>query len=384
MVSFTRPNLGFIEYQIVILESPQNQPVRIEIDSKLMGMTSNLRVEEDPRVGSKFSQHPYTITRQESTDQGAAFTIATKRSRLAAAVRVWNEISIPGEPLSAHRENETLINRWSGLIAPSQAVTLRKYMAYGMAPETEGDRLWDLLKDELDRGIKVGFSNLQKEQEEFLSNFWASADVEIEGDPAIQQALRFNIFHILQSSGRNGNTSIAAKGLTGEGYEGHYFWDTEINVCPLLTYTAPELARNLLTFRHSILNQARSRASLMSEQGALFPWRTINGEETSAYYPAGTAQYHINADIVYAMEKYCAASEDRQFPYGPHLGSRGRDIPPLVFPGTLRKGRKIQDRRCHGTGRVYGGGERLYPLRPGNRNLSPGRFVPSERTLALR
>ncbi len=319
MVSFARPNVGLTEYRVTIVESPQNRPVHVLIDSKLKGTVSNLKAEEDPRVGSKFSQHPYTITRLESDDRGAALAVATKRSRLAAVVRVKNEISLPGEPFLHQSENETLVNRWSGQLAPAQSVTLYKYMAYGMAPDSEADRLWDRLQDELERGMEAGPAQLMKEQEEFLSAFWDWADVEIDGDPAIQQALRFNIFHILQSSGRDGRTSIAAKGLTGEGYEGHYFWDTEIYICPLLTYTVPELARNLLTFRYSILDRARSRAALMSEKGALFPWRTIDGEETSAYYPAGTAQYHINADIVYAMEKYCAASGDQGFLFGPAL-----------------------------------------------------------------
>mgnify|MGYP000541346630 CR=1 FL=1 len=122
-----------------------------------------------------------------------------------------------------------------------------------------------------------------------------------------------DLFHILQASARAEGAGVPAKGLTGLGYEGHYFWDTEMYVAPFLTYTAPRVARNLLKFRFSMLEAARERAREVNQRGALFPWRTINGEEASAYYAAGTAQYHINADIVHAIRKYVAISGDEAF-----------------------------------------------------------------------
>jgi alpha,alpha-trehalose phosphorylase len=128
-----------------------------------------------------------------------------------------------------------------------------------------------------------------------------------------QQAIRFNLFHILQASARADETGVAAKGVTGLAYEGHYFWDTEIYVLPFLTYTSPSIAKNLLTFRYKMLPQARARARQLGHRGALFPWRTISGEEASAYYAAGTAQYHINADIMYAVRKYVRATGDERF-----------------------------------------------------------------------
>ena len=121
------------------------------------------------------------------------------------------------------------------------------------------------------------------------------------------------MFQILQASARTDGLGIPAKGLTGSGYEGHYFWDTEIYVLPFLIYTSPQIARNLLKFRHAMLDQARQRAAEVNQKGALFPWRTISGEEASAYYAAGTAQYHINADIIYALKKYVEATGDKEF-----------------------------------------------------------------------
>jgi alpha,alpha-trehalose phosphorylase len=129
----------------------------------------------------------------------------------------------------------------------------------------------------------------------------------------VQQAIRFNLFHIIQAAGRADTTGVAAKGLTGQAYEGHYFWDTEIYVMPFLIYTNPRIAKNLLSFRYRMLDKARARARELSINGAMFAWRTINGEEASAYYAAGTAQYHINADIMYALKKYVNATGDEEF-----------------------------------------------------------------------
>lgn len=119
----------------------------------------------------------------------------------------------------------------------------------------------------------------------------------------------------MQASGRAEGTGIPAKGLSGQAYEGQYFWDTEIYLLPFLIYTAPRIARNLLKFRYQILDKARQRARELNQKGALFPWRTINGEEASAYYAAGTAQYHINADIAYAIKKYVEITGDTDFLY---------------------------------------------------------------------
>jgi alpha,alpha-trehalose phosphorylase len=129
----------------------------------------------------------------------------------------------------------------------------------------------------------------------------------------MQRAIRVNLFHILQASARAESSGVPAKGLTGQAYEGQYFWDTEIYLLPFLIYTSPQTAKNLLRFRYGMLDQARARATELGHRRALFPWRTISGEEASAYYAAGTAQYHINADISYAVRKYVNATGDREF-----------------------------------------------------------------------
>ncbi len=124
-----------------------------------------------------------------------------------------------------------------------------------------------------------------------------------------------------QASARTQEQGIAAKGVTADGYEGHYFWDTEVYVLPFLAATQPDLARKLLRFRWKLLPMARDRAAMLNQRGALYPWRTINGEEASAYYAAGTAAYHINAAVAFAIERYMDATDDLDF-----LADEGAEI----------------------------------------------------------
>ncbi|MGM0603491.1 MAG: glycoside hydrolase family 65 protein [Bacillota bacterium] len=158
-----------------------------------------------------------------------------------------------------------------------------------------------------------GFESLKQEQAEFMSGYWQDVDVKIDGDEALQQAFRFNAFHILQSAGKNGRTSVAAKGISGEYYEGHYFWDTESYILPFYSFQRPEVARNLLIYRYNTLDKAKRNAKRMRLKGVLFPWRTINGEEASGFFMGSTVQYHINADIAYAVNLYYQVSRDREF-----------------------------------------------------------------------
>jgi alpha,alpha-trehalose phosphorylase len=314
LVSLNRDTIGALEYQCTLLESPDNQPVDVRLECPLEALASNRKAEKDPRVGSKFSRHPYRMSALNADAQRAELVLETHNSALAAAILLHHEILPQSKLQASHRIMEhSVLHSWEGKLEPGASCTLYKYFSYTMGQAGQEEVLHHQNAQALDTAVQAGFATLAQEQYEYLRDFWSRADIQIGGDPGIQQAIRFNIFHILQSSGRRGNTSIAAKGLTGEGYEGHFFWDTEIYVCPLFTYTQPEIARNLLEYRYAILDKARQRARTMTEAGALFPWRTIDGEETSAYYPAGTAQYHINADIVYAMEKYCQASGDRAF-----------------------------------------------------------------------
>jgi alpha,alpha-trehalose phosphorylase len=201
-------------------------------------------------------------------------------------------------------------------------IQLTKYMVYHTSHTACAEELCGRAEWTLDRVVGQGFRQLLAAQEQYMHDFWRRSDVRIKdikqdrmkrSTVEIQQAIRFNLFHMLQAAARAEDTGVPAKGLTGQAYEGHYFWDTEIYLLPFLIYTSPRIARNLLAFRYKMLPQARARAKELGHRGAMFPWRTINGEEASAYYAAGTAQYHINADIMYALRKYVQATGDEAF-----------------------------------------------------------------------
>ena len=197
------------------------------------------------------------------------------------------------------------------VLNPGETLTLERSICYTATAAGEADR-WEETAA-LARSAPV-FDALCAEQRACLDAFWDRAGIVIEGDDALLQGLRFNLFHLFQSVGRDGRRNIAAKGLTGEGYEGHTFWDTEAYILPVFLYTEPTLARRLLEYRYAILPKARERARIMGHpRGALYAWRTIDGEECSAYFPAGTAQYHINGDVAHAVWEYWQATEDLDF-----------------------------------------------------------------------
>ena len=195
---------------------------------------------------------------------------------------------------------------------PGVPIRLTKFAAYhtsrSVAPEVLVDRATRVLW----RAVSSGFDELVASQRAIIDDFWERSDVEVDGDPRVQQAVRWNLFQLFQATARAEGSGVPAKGLTGSGYEGHYFWDIETFVFPFLCYTEPRIAKNLLRFRHGQLAKARERARELNLSGALFPWRTIAGEEASAYYQAGTAQYHLDADIAYALKRYVDVTGDRR------------------------------------------------------------------------
>jgi alpha,alpha-trehalose phosphorylase len=238
----------------------------------------------------------------------------TKRSRLRMAAGMDHIIEIPDtstEDIEAAGDlaRYTLAAR----IPPGGSLKLVKFLAYGWSSRRSDAAVRDQVEAALATAKLAGWERLLREQRELLDQHWDEADVEIEGDDELQQAVRVGMFHVLQAGLRAERQSIPAKGLTGPGYDGHTFWDTEAYVLPVLTYTAPDAVRDALRWRHSTLEMARERARVLGRSGAAFPWRTIRGEETSGYWPAGTAAFHINADIADAVIRYYNATLDDDF-----------------------------------------------------------------------
>lgn len=316
LVSFANKNLFAIKYEITSSDFSGQITLRSAIDPQAPKDEDDGEPRYGAAVASVAGEHLCLLTVEQGEDF-SAMVHRTQNSHLVLVTAVENEV-VSGSGNRIRGEAATKDGRAEQVykieIKPGKTVTLIKYGVYFSSRDYAEVDLLPLAKAALKEARKLGFDGLCVEHKEYLSDFWHYADVEITGNDALQLGVRFNQFHLLQSIGRDGKTSIAAKGLTGEGYGGHVFWDAETYTLPFYLYTRPEIARKMLEYRYHTLNKARERAREMSHlKGALYAWRTIAGEECSAYFPGGTAQYHINADIAYAIKQYYEATGDEEF-----------------------------------------------------------------------
>jgi alpha,alpha-trehalose phosphorylase len=320
LVSFPNRHVAAISYCVTVL----NAQAFVVLSSEMAANQSSARGdEEDPRLARAFLGRVLHPRANYSKDRRIVLCHGTEQSHLTLTCATDHalETSCPHSYKLAHTADFGQIA--FTLEAQSGCpIRLTKYMVYHSSQTASPEELCGRAEWTLDRVVSQGFGQLLAAQEQYMDDFWGRSDVQIKNiredrikrsTVEIQQAIRFNLFHILQASARAEETGVPAKGLTGQAYEGHYFWDTEIYLLPFLTYTSPRIARNLLAFRYKMLPRARARARELGHRGAMFPWRTISGEEASAYYAAGTAQYHINADIMYALRKYVQATGDEAF-----------------------------------------------------------------------
>ncbi len=306
--SFERKELMVFHFEITPLDGSGT----ILCTSTLNGDVQNLIAKDDPRVGSHFHNPPLSFLDAFHENYLGVLIQKTQNTGFAL-VSVMDHCFSQDRDINhrVHQSEQMLQSDFEIDRSKGSKLTLTKFVCYCSSKDTEERTVLDRAKQVIHSAKETGIQELMREQKKYFQNYWSRSDIEIVGDPHIQQALRFNQLHLIQSTGRDGKTNIPSKGLTGEGYGGHYFWDTEIYVLPYFLYTHPWIARNLLLYRISILDQAKIRAREMGHsRGALFPWRTIGGEESSAYFPAGTAQYHINADIAYALKLYMEATDD--------------------------------------------------------------------------
>ncbi len=235
-----------------------------------------------------------------------------------------------------------------------QPLRLVKLLAYGWSSQRTLPSVRDQVEAALSSAKRTGWDGLRRSQREYLDDVWDRADVELDGDPALQQAVRFSFFHVLQAAARAEQRAIPAKGLTGRGYDGHSFWDMDTFTVPVLTYTVPDAAADALRWRHSTLDLAEARAHELRLEGAAFPWRTIRGQECSGYWPAGTAALHVNADIADAVRRYLFATQDEAFEAGPALELLVATARLWRSVGHHDVDRRLPDRRRDRARRVHG------------------------------
>ncbi|HEY7137611.1 MAG TPA: glycosyl hydrolase family 65 protein [Acidimicrobiia bacterium] len=313
LVSFVQRAIVAICYDV----EPIDDPARLVVQSSLVANEPVPGQVDDPRAGAAL-RAPLVCDFHSHHDLEAALGHHTRRSHLRTAAAMDHVVDGPA-PIETSAESEPDLARatFSTLLEPGQTVRVVKFLAYGWSAERSMPALRDQVDAALAAARQTTWDGLRAEQRRYLDDVWARADVEVEGDAVVQQALRYALFQVVQAGARAEQRAIPAKGLTGRGYDGHTFWDMEMYALRVLTYVAPDAARDALRWRHSTLDIARAHARDLRLGGAAFPWRTIRGEECSGYWPAGTAAFHINADIADAVRRYIIATGDAEFEHGP-------------------------------------------------------------------
>ncbi|ACA85729.1 glycoside hydrolase family 65 protein [Shewanella woodyi] len=303
-------------YQI----EPVNFTGKLSVTSYITADYLDSNSNDDPRVGNLSNQEQLTLMGSASTldfsyrihqlDSPKSLVIAADRHEFYQSQLI--ESSAVNEASSLGTRFDLMLNDTGAEFTKYSVFHCNQRQCHQQkcsVIETS-----DQIKEALSRSALLGYLEHQQQHRAIMEEFWENSDIQITGEAEHQIAIRLNMLHLNMSAGRNGKSNIAAKGLTGPGYNGHYFWDSEIYITPYFIYTQPHIAKGLLSYRYSGLTQAKQRAQeLGHSKAALFPWRTIGGEECSSYFPAGTAQYHINSAIAYAVKHYFSATKDWEF-----------------------------------------------------------------------
>ncbi|WP_298838780.1 glycoside hydrolase family 65 protein [Clostridium sp.] len=305
LTSFKYLELFIINYEM----EKVNFDEEIIIESGINGDVINYTDPGDPRVG-KGNANILSV-KSAVAENGIMQIIAqTKNSKKITAVATNHSCDV--NCITTFEMESKYVKAIFKIEKGKDVINFTKYNVYTDLRRHKNPASYGI--DLLEKISKEPFEKLMQQQKHYLDEFWYLADINIEGDEKLQQGLRYSIYQLLQAVGKDPKSNIAAKGLSGEGYEGHYFWDTEIFILPFFTLCNPKLAKGLLKYRYSILDNARERArELGHKKGAAYPWRTMIGKECSAYFPAGTAQYHINGDIAYSYIQYYLATGDIDF-----------------------------------------------------------------------
>jgi alpha,alpha-trehalose phosphorylase len=341
LVSFAHRAVAVIEYIV----EPVDDQIPVVVQSQLVANEAGPTLSADPRAAAALAA-PLACDQYDCRDHRAILVHHTKRSGLRLACSMDHLVEGPdGVETSVEAFEDRARFAVTAEVAPDKPLRLVKLLTYGWSAERSVSALADQVAAAARGARHAGWDGLLAQQRAYLDDFWARSDVELEGDAELQQALRFALFHTLQAGARGERRAIAAKGLTGPGYDGHTFWDTETFVLPVLTYTAPHAAADALRWRQHTLDLARDRAKTLGLKGATFPWRTIRGQECSSYWPAGTAAFHINADIADATIRYLDATEDEEFE---------RDTAVELLVETARLWRSLGDHDAEGRFRIDG------------------------------
>ena len=309
------PQLFTIEYSVRSLDFDGE----IVFDSWHIADVKNYSDPTDPRLASESPSY-LEVTSSEVVGDITLCVSRTKVSGISIASASAHLLFGEDDHIEVcdNDNDKRLCSYIKAHICQDQEISLLKLCTFSDSLRCD-DPKDDAHKVLLDAMKKVGTDGnglkaLYDRQSAILKDFWLRSGMEIFGDEDLNLSMSFNMYELFCSAPRTPGYSMAAKGLTGEGYEGHYFWDTEMYALPFFTLTDTDLARNILHFRYKTLDKARENAALLGhKKGALYPWRTITGQECSGYFPSGTAAYHINGAISYAIVQYYLTCGDKDF-----------------------------------------------------------------------
>jgi len=323
LVSFEEKHLAILRLEVTVLNADAPVTVSCQMINRQDGENvyggtplAPKRGGLDPRKAERIQER--VLQPQEYWQERGRSTLSYEVTESGMTIAVVADHLIQTENEYTHRtlvEPDIAKDVFRVQAKAGVPIRITKLVSYHTSRGVPARELVDRCRRTLDRVEVEGIEQQYERQRLWLDGFWQRSDVRIRGHDDLQQGTRWCLFQLAQAAARADGQGVPAKGVTGSGYSGHYFWDTEIYVLPFLAYTTPLWARNAIRMRYLMLPAARRRAHQLNEHGALFPWRTINGEEASAYYAAGTAQYHINADICFALAKYVRATGDTDFLY---------------------------------------------------------------------
>lgn len=306
MTSFVRLPLFLQEITLTC----HNYEGQVCLISAHCGEVQNFCDPSDPRVAGERAQYLFADT-PLCRENVSLISAKTSRSGLRVCSGTGHKVPACFERQIDIKAREA-VHKITGKAVKGESLQFYKYSWFSDSVRCENPE--EETEKELKKVILQPVEELYQKQEEYLADFWEKSNLEIEGDEELNCAVHYNQYALLQSVGKDCKSNMAAKGLSGEGYEGHFFWDTEMYALPRFIITQPEIAKMLISFRYETLDRARENAKKLGhKKGALYPWRTINGEECSGYFPSGTAAYHISGDIAYSVVSYYLATNDLTF-----------------------------------------------------------------------
>lgn len=312
------------------LDDPHVLTVRCEVTAVDSAVAVEIRAGIYGIVDNAGYRHWQWVDQGDAGNQRAYLTVQTNETALMLTEATSLNVSAPGatsmtvqdSPWTPHVIAQTQL-------APGESVQAEKLVTIYTSRETDDPQTAALAA--LDHAMQVGYAALRQAHEDAWASLWEATNITIEGDDEADLAVRFSLFQLSIAAPRfEDRASIPAKTLSGFGYRGHAFWDTEIFMLPYFIYTQPDVARNMLMYRYWTLPGARRKAASQGFDGAMYAWESAaTGDETTPRWVpvwvkdrgedelvriwCGDIELHITADVAFAARNYWRVTGDDEF-----------------------------------------------------------------------